>query len=1546
MSDELEQLESGIGRLKRDSLTKKEVIAALEREKIELLKRSDEISERLRKTNESYRESYRKLTDLVNSQVTELRMEMAELSNSLKGVSDLEQRLEVQEQSHEKTLRRLEKELVLVEKSLSDVEKVKSELSSQRGFLQQAKLQLDKSLQAGLAYVRKEMEVNRREDAKAALEEFKQEIERITNIENELNIHKRSQGERIDSLTGELSSVKSSLAEIRILKEKSGSLEELGKDLDSRLNNISNKQKTANALITSELSKQLEKGVAKLKEEFEARRSEDAKSNLNEFKQELQRIASMEEGLEENEKRLDRLSEELSSIKPFSDQVASLRDRVEENLHMNRSLAERSVSDSDFERATKSISGRIEELESRVFSLDRGVSRDKGKLEKAILDVINEEKIIEGTQESIKQWFDARFQDIDKKVSTGLDALTTQMEEGEALVDQLKTRSQKMDLMTRDVPKKLEEHSKEITRLEDAKGGLATSLESLSGDLKTLSGGLTSSLERIASLEKGLSSIDKSKESRLDKLSIDLSSFQQAVGNLSSGLATSLERIENLEKTISSTDKNKESRLDRLASDFSAYQQELKNLSVLVKEFSDSGKLDIANLRTELDSTLKNISKDLDGKVKDLAESGLEELRERTKGLASIRDLESELNVLKSGLSNMDSKNKNFAEAIVRELNDFKKSVDSRFSGLSGDQATQFKKEFDYIAKNIDSIRELASDLKIFRSKLSDLERFHKTRVSEQDFGQFRDYMESRLAKIEELSGKSLDKLSKDLEVFKSSLETGKLSQTDFSKSMELFETRLEDLGVLAKSTADDIRNDLESLRKSVADRINEVKGSQLKEFKDELKRISQLENDIQTYSRTHEERIDQLAESFSSLQAIPSEIGMLREKIESLEKMSGSAVSNRDFSQRLKDINSTLDQFQTSLTGLDKRLHKQEAGFDAAIQQALGEDKLLKKSQEAMHKLIDERIAGVDKKISDSIRDLSGTFSKNSELITQLRDKVAEINRFSGLASENSATLENLKDRITALEKGFSLGDAEGARINELARAVEVMDTRLESSREEIKEFREYVIKHVNDVVNTYEKRFGELSKGLSGKQIGSLEKNLTEIENLKERVSDLDDLAKTLSSKSVPASEFVETIRAVSKRIDDIEGHYSDMDKKTSVHDAQLDSAVRKALSDDKLIKASQGHIKEWLESRINNVEKRLSKDLSSQTSQLSANLKDISSMKEELVRLRSLSEHLDAETMSNVSDRLDVFTKSKEGLEKRLNSLSGELKSMSDKFIEEKARVTELEHKLKSSLETQQASLKELLKEQRIEVDTEISDEVAKTMKDAELGELKRKQEFENLLRKFQELHIKTQQNLEAISTQRESFTDMERKLKERINRLGADIQTKTTSGYEKLKERLTDAENLIMKLNNMISELQVRLEKKKDVKIDFGSQLSGIKEELGERLKTNEDMFDSEMDAFKSRVDKLANELEIWSDLQKKSIREPPSADRMQIETLNKSLSTLDNDLRSSKDEMNKFKDYITEYLSNLVNTYESRLGSIQKDMEYKIDYIKKTTSSGA
>jgi len=813
--------------------------------------------------------------------------------------------------------------------------------------------------------------------------------------------------------------------------------------------------------------------------------------------------------------------------------------------------------------------------------------------------------------------------------------------------------------------------------------------------------------------------------------------------------------------------------------------------------------------------------------------------------------------------------------------------------------------------------------------------------LTQQDFAQFRELIETRLSGMEGISSKSLEKLTKDMDAFKTRVESGKLSQADFSKSMELIETRLEDLGVMAKSSTEELRKDLDSFKKSVSGSLNETRGSQLREFKDELKRVSQLESDMTTQARTHEERLDQLSGTLTSLQAMPPEIGMLREKLDSLEKLSGSAVYSRDFSQRVSGINSALEQLRAGLAGLDKRLRSQEAGLDNTIQEALGEDRLLKKTQDATNRLINARIATLDKKLSGSLGELSRSLAQNSGLISQLKGSVAEVRLISDHSAGSAASLEKLKERITALEKCLSTTDiSRETRLDVISKAVEATDAKLDSSREEVKEFREHIIQHVNDTMGSYEKRLGELGKSLSGKQIGSIEKTASEIEHLKSRLSELDSMAKASSEDAVSESEFVETVKAVSKRVDSIESLYSDIDKKTSVHETQLNSAVQKALSDDRLLKASQKHVRGWLESRINEIEKRLSGDVASHASQLSDSMKEISAIREELVSLRALGEHPDAETMSRVGESLGGLAKSRERVEKRLDSLTGELRSMNDRLIEEKGRVNTLEQKFKSAMDAQQVRLREAMNRQRVGVGTEIGEEAARIMKDAELGEIKRKHEFENLLRKFQELHIKTQQNLEAVSSQREGFTEIEMNIKERIDKHDASVRSKLMKNQERLKKRIEDAEGIIMKLNNMISELQTRLEDKKDVKLDFRRSLAELREEFESRMKVNEGMFDSEMNAFKNKADSLENNFKSIKDIQRDMLSVVPSKETRQIETLNRTIESLDTQLQSNRGEMKKFKEGITEYINNLVNTYESRMGILKKDIDYKLDDIKK------
>ncbi len=1659
---EMTELESGIERLKRDSQSKKAMIAELEKEKQDMLRRSEELSQRITKNRDSFRDSLQKMNDFVKSQVNDLKMDVAGISNSVKGLSDLEDRLQKQEDNNGRAIEKLEKELVIVEKSLSDVERVKSELSRQRTFYQEAKLQLEKSLQSGMAYLRKEMDVNRREDAKKALEEFREEIERITSIEQELNSFRRSQTTRLDKLASEVSGIKASQQELEQVKERAGLLEEAARKLDSRVSDLQTKQKTASALITEELSKRMERDLGKFRKDLESRRQEDLKDRLKDFKQELQRLSSLEQAMGQSEKRLDGLGRELSELKPVQEQVQALREKAEENEHATQALADRAVSRQDFDRAVRGISKRAEELENRLFTVDKRLSTDKGRLEREILDVLNKERVMEGAQENIKKWFDARYQDVEKRLSSGIDTLTTHMEESNNLVDKLKEKSQAMDSITREVPKRLEQHDKTLTRLLDSKAEISGSLESLAKEASGLEKGLSQSLQRIASLEKGMSSLDKAKESRLDSLGQDLACYRQEVEGLSEKLSGSLERIASLEKGFSSDSRSKlqkidgmekglsehaeklaslfsglrsitekgdtleksiqadareraslskslsdtlsghggqltklssrltsaekeseslgkallsleksaNSQLGRLSHELASHQQELRNQAVLLKEFSESGRADMSAFRAEVGKSLRDMEKGIDQRVDDAFGQSIRELREKTKGLASMKDLQSELKVLKSSIASADKRGREFADRFSGELASLQKDMESRLKKANEEQADEFRKEFGFVTKNIDSIRELAADIKIFKSKVMDAERLAKSKVSGEDFKQYREYLDSRLTELEEAHAKGMGSLGKDLERLRSSVDSGKVSQQDFRKHAQLIDTRIRDLGELARSKTDEVASDLSEFKKSITGRLEELKGSQFDDLREELKRVSRLEQDMGTTARTHEKRLDGLSQSLASLESVPGEISMLREKLDSLEELSGSMVRSSDFSSRVKELSGGLAKAHSEIAGLDKSLRSHVASLEASIEQATGQEKLLKKAHDSANKLIESRISEVDRKLSSSIQDLSkGLFEENGA-ITQIRSSLSDVATAARHVSENRKELDSLRERVSGIElaskdiakkasevgeinkridhleavtenlpgtlekhtstinkileskeflaesvaslksdvRGMSRefstsqerlmslekenrseGKAREERIDELASAVNQMSSKLDSRAKEIEEFKDRVMEHVQGMISSYEKRFSEVTRHLSEKQAGGMEKNASAITGLKSRVGELEKLSQGLSTKSVSESEFVETIKSVSKRIDNLEDAFSEVDKKTTVKDAELDSAVKRALSDDKLMGSAQKQMEQLMRDRLKQVEERLSHDISQNVSGLEKGLeemgsigkrltglegkqaeieslkerlsgmdeelKQIGEMREQLSGLKALEEHLDSEVMSKVGEKLSDFAKSRETLESRLESLSGELRGMNDRLIEEKGRVGQLEQRLKAAMDSQDTKIREMLNKHRAAVDEEISEETAKAIKDAETGELKRKHEFENLLRKFQDMHVKTQQNLEEVTRQRESFAQLEKGLRERIDRESAAAEKRVSSENQRLKKRLDDSENLIMKLNNMISELHVRLEKEKNVGIDTDRLTADIKDELIDRMKTNEDMFDSEMDAFRKRLDSI-------------------------------------------------------------------------------------------
>jgi len=134
---------------------------------------------------------------------------------------------------------------------------------------------------------------------------------------------------------------------------------------------------------------------------------------------------------------------------------------------------------------------------------------------------------------------------------------------------------------------------------------------------------------------------------------------------------------------------------------------------------------------------------------------------------------------------------------------------------------------------------------------------------------------------------------------------------------------------------------------------------------------------------------------------------------------------------------------------------------------------------------------------------------------------------------------------------------------------------------------------------------------------------------------------------------------------------------------------------------------------------------------------------------------------------------------------------------------------------------------------------------------------------------------------------------------------------------------------MKLNNMISELHVARQKERAVKTDFKSSLSGLREEMIDRMKTNEDMFDTEMDAFRKKIEGLSGQVSAWKDFQKSMSRVPGKKEDYDMGS---TIEDMSRRLSSSREEMKQFKEYVIGYMNNLVSTYEGKMKSIKDEIK--------------
>jgi len=345
---------------------------------------------------------------------------------------------------------------------------------------------------------------------------------------------------------------------------------------------------------------------------------------------------------------------------------------------------------------------------------------------------------------------------------------------------------------------------------------------------------------------------------------------------------------------------------------------------------------------------------------------------------------------------------------------------------------------------------------------------------------------------------------------------------------------------------------------------------------------------------------------------------------------------------------------------------------------------------------MLDEKIQDLSKTLSSDITSLSEKLKDNSDLILYLREK------YQALDSLTKGVPKKLESQEALLNKIVESKEFLAKRSEALASELKSLSGNLSSDRDRLMTLEQKV--GLQDKAK--ESRIDEIAKGLV-----KVEDRLSEIDVIKTKIDEIESIGKSLGEKSISESEFVSTVKSISKRIYDIEDLYKKLDKEFSLDKTKLQAAINQALSDEKILKSTQESLGKWLEEglqklnkklsldteklsrqleeKLENLNKKLYSDVEKLSKQLTEHYGSILGIKEKLSTLETLTKDFPKKFDEQTRELSDLM--GSEGfLTKRIDSLDGGLNNLNEKFDSGSERITTLEKDFKSHSSTQEKRL----------------------------------------------------------------------------------------------------------------------------------------------------------------------------------------------------------------------------------------------------------------
>ncbi len=538
----------------------------------------------------------------------------------------------------------------------------------------------------------------------------------------------------------------------------------------------------------------------------------------------------------------------------------------------------------------------------------------------------------------------------------------------------------------------------------------------------------------------------------------------------------------------------------------------------------------------------------------------------------------------------------------VKLLKEEIKNIDTFSLGIS--KITEVQKE---------TIEKLVAEKKVLAKTIDDL----KSEIKVLD--------ERLLMEKERISGIEGDVRTRETE-FSTNLDKQKSEMADF---------RLE-LVKMIDSSMKTLKEELEK------ERMEDIK-NQTNELRSGIMRIEKLKDELEEFKKNQESKFDKM---ISNLKDLPPDIKTLGGRIESLETLSErlnkEKINESEFSSIVKLVTKRMGDIEDHFDEIENKISKDKSRIEKTVSDLLSSDKIIKSAQELIGKDIEGKIQGLTGSLSSDIASLSEKLKTNTDIISYLKEK------YNVLDSLTRGVPKRLESQEIFINKIMESKDFLAKKAEAIASELKSLSGDLSAEKDRLATLEQKMI--LQDKAN--ESKMNEISNSLAKID----ESIISDIDSIKAKVEEIGALGKSLKEKSINESEFVSTVRSISKRIDDVENLYTKLDKQSSLDKTKLQAAINQALSDEKILKSAQESIDKWIDENIQTLSKKISSDMEKLSRKIEEKAESLNKkLYSDIEKVKGdLDEH--SESILNVREKLSVLDSLIKQSEEQENEISG--------------------------------------------------------------------------------------------------------------------------------------------------------------------------------------------------------------------------------------------------------------------------------------------------